>query len=454
MRFASKLEFGDKTHEVSMTAQRLVQRMKKDSIHSGRRPSGLCGAALLLAARMHEYSRTPNDIVRIVKIHESTLRKRLIEFGETPSSALTLDEFMTVDLEAEQDPPAFKAARRKDKERFQKLADSVLEFTELQLEIDAALEKDVKKAKKRTTTLSSGVSTDDIDETSETAAFIRETTLNVISNCLGTADAEDIIEQPIGIRPDIAAMCEPTVEIKKDLSQQNMKQEPNNADCDLSLDDIDDEELDGYIMTENEAQYKDQMWKKLNADYLHEAKLREERLAKEREEGKPDKKKRRVGKKKNIGPSNTAGEAIEKMLQEKKISTKINYDILKSLTAIKNDEVVDETPCAVAEMVETVMDETENIDVPTNSRIKMEVALPRKTKASPSIVLGNTRRTKPPAGLAVGDGKEEEAAKPPTPAVQNENGNENFYRLLIITFFKYNFVPIINLQLLMYSVFI
>jgi transcription factor IIIB subunit 2 len=41
------LEFGEKTHEVSMTAQRLVQRMKKDSIHSGRRPSGLCGAGEL-----------------------------------------------------------------------------------------------------------------------------------------------------------------------------------------------------------------------------------------------------------------------------------------------------------------------------------------------------------------------------------------------------------------------
>lgn len=47
MRFANKLEFGEKTHEVSMTAQRLVQRMKKDFIHSGRRPSGLCGAGLL-----------------------------------------------------------------------------------------------------------------------------------------------------------------------------------------------------------------------------------------------------------------------------------------------------------------------------------------------------------------------------------------------------------------------
>lgn len=46
---------------------------------------------------------------------------RLIEFGDTPSSALTLDEFMTVDLEEEQDPPSFKAARKKDKERLQKV---------------------------------------------------------------------------------------------------------------------------------------------------------------------------------------------------------------------------------------------------------------------------------------------------------------------------------------------
>ena len=39
-RFAHKLELGEKTHEVSMTALRLVSRMKKDWIHFGRRPSG------------------------------------------------------------------------------------------------------------------------------------------------------------------------------------------------------------------------------------------------------------------------------------------------------------------------------------------------------------------------------------------------------------------------------
>lgn len=56
-----------------------------------------------------------------MKVHESTLRKRMLEFGDTPSSALTLDEFMTVDLEEEQDPPAFRAARKRDKERLQKV---------------------------------------------------------------------------------------------------------------------------------------------------------------------------------------------------------------------------------------------------------------------------------------------------------------------------------------------
>ena len=49
----------------------------------------------------------------MVKVHESTLRKRLNEFGETPASQLTLDEFTNVDLDAmteEQDPPSFKVS--------------------------------------------------------------------------------------------------------------------------------------------------------------------------------------------------------------------------------------------------------------------------------------------------------------------------------------------------------
>jgi hypothetical protein len=64
--------------------------------------------------------------------------------------------------------------------------------------------------------------------------------------------------------------------------------------------------------------------------------VKAEKLKKEREEGKPEKKKRRNVRRKPMGPTNSAGEAIEKILQEKKISSKINYDVLKSLNASIN----------------------------------------------------------------------------------------------------------------------
>uniref|UniRef100_A0A182FPU4 Cyclin-like domain-containing protein n=2 Tax=Anopheles albimanus TaxID=7167 RepID=A0A182FPU4_ANOAL len=336
MRYANKLDFREKTHEVSMTAQRLVQRMKKDSIHSGRRPSGLCGAALLLAARMHDFGRTPNDIVRIVKIHESTLRKRLFEFGETPSSALTVDEFMAVDLEAEQDPPAFKAARKKDKERLQKLEEQTTEFNQLQAEIDAALDREMngRGGKRRRSKY-------DFIELQDSDQFIEESNMSVIRECVsdagvvdGTADpdqrgsGEPKVEHkaciPEGLKPDLKAMCKVEVTVPEKASEQD--------DGELITDDLNDDEMDAYIMTEEEANTKNQLWMQLNEEYLKELQVKEERAAKQREEGKPEKKKRRTTKRKAIGPSSTAREAIEKILQEKKISNKINYDILKTLT--------------------------------------------------------------------------------------------------------------------------
>ncbi|XP_063707527.1 transcription factor IIIB 90 kDa subunit [Culicoides brevitarsis] len=411
MRFANKLELGDKTHEVSMTAQRLVTRMKKDSIHSGRRPSGLCGASLLLAARMHDFNRTPNDIVRIVKIHESTLRKRLLEFGETPSSALTLDEFMSVDLEAEQDPPAFKAARKKDKERILKLQDADTEITQLQAEIEKAIE-DNTAGQKRSRKHYLSLSDVEVEETSETNLFIEESTINTIQECLAddevfaTEDeekntAEDPSEKAATKTcPEIVSLClDKTNENpspRKDKEKKDVPG-PSQEDGELDLTGIDDDELSGYIMTADEAEYKDKMWNQLNQEYLTIAKAREEKLAKEREEGKPEKKRRRTGKKKLIGPSSSAGEAIEKMLHEKKISNKINYDILKTLTDMKPAE---EESSSTAER--------EEVDILTKTRHRPLGA--RKSKPSVNIVAA-TRRNKAPNIATIPTFAEAEAAE-------------------------------------------
>ena len=115
-RFAHKLELGEKTHEVSMTALRLVARMKRDWIHHGRRPAGLCGAALLVAARLHNFNRTVREVARVVKLSEGTVRKRLGDFKDTPSSRLTIEEFLKIDLEQEHDPPSFTESKKKAKQ--------------------------------------------------------------------------------------------------------------------------------------------------------------------------------------------------------------------------------------------------------------------------------------------------------------------------------------------------
>jgi transcription factor IIIB subunit 2 len=106
-RFAAHLGLDKQANAVAMTALRLVGRMKRDWIVAGRRPAGICAAALLIAARAHGFSRNHTDVTRILKVCGWTVTSRLKEFEHTPSAQLSLEHFHTVDLEQEADPPIF-----------------------------------------------------------------------------------------------------------------------------------------------------------------------------------------------------------------------------------------------------------------------------------------------------------------------------------------------------------
>ncbi|KAH9630816.1 hypothetical protein HF086_001044 [Spodoptera exigua] len=293
--------------------------MKRDSIHSGRRPSGICGAALLIAARLHEFNRTPADVVRIVKVHESTLRKRLLEFGDTPSSALTLEEFMTVDLEEEQDPPAFRAARKRDKERLQKLMeeeDGEKELTELQKEIEHQLEKDGNKRKKVAAVI--GTSTNVLGIAEDALDLIGEIANDVTTKEDAVGSKSEKMKHEKGLGPDLAVIGL-AGSSQEDKSDKFVRPEPKQAAKDLH-------NADELVLDQKDEEY-------INSLIIYTMfQVKEEMRAKEREENK-DKKKKLRGSYKKRTPCNaaTAGEAIEKMIAEKKISSKINYDILKSL---------------------------------------------------------------------------------------------------------------------------
>jgi transcription factor IIIB subunit 2 len=113
-RFAAHLDLGDKANAVALTALRLVGRMKRDWIVAGRRPAGICAAALLIAARAHGFTRAHQDVTKVLRVCGLTVINRVKDFEQTPSANLTLDQFNTMDLDMEADPPVFTANRIKE----------------------------------------------------------------------------------------------------------------------------------------------------------------------------------------------------------------------------------------------------------------------------------------------------------------------------------------------------
>uniref|UniRef100_A0AAV2JFN3 Cyclin-like domain-containing protein n=1 Tax=Knipowitschia caucasica TaxID=637954 RepID=A0AAV2JFN3_KNICA len=381
-RFSQLLEFGDKNHDVSMTALRLVQRMKRDWMHTGRRPSGLCGAALLVAARMYDFRRTIKEIVDVVKVCETTLRKRLNEFEDTPTSSMTIEEFMREDLDQECDPPCFTAGLRKKKnhglevELKKQLEDDVQdEIHEFEDEIDAELENSRPKLRGIYAAYTREVPVKNVQE----ALFVaskdqdeeEEDELQAVAKHFGkdldelTMEALRRLERPLEAgeeqiiphrnAPSLESILGPlrsaaTLGLGQTISHC-VSEEPD-AETDggeLDLSGIDDKEIELYLLSDREIQVKTALWMAENSDYLKEQRAKEAKIAKEKELGiyKEKKKRSSSGRRKGAITASSTGEAIGKMLEVKKISSKINYDILKDLNvtpAASPGKVKEEAP--------------------------------------------------------------------------------------------------------------
>ncbi|XP_010582438.1 PREDICTED: transcription factor IIIB 90 kDa subunit isoform X4 [Haliaeetus leucocephalus] len=293
-RFAHMLEFGDKNHEVSMTALRLLQRMKRDWMHTGRRPSGLCGAGEISSYQDEIEIELENSRPKAKGVFANFTKDDSIE--DNTSSILGEEEAEDEELEA--------AANHLNKDFYNELH-----------------EKD--RVKKN----------EDGECKNGNEALVRPPALESLLGPLPTAASLGITES-----------------IKECISTKDREPGENTGDGELDLSGIDDSEIDRYILNETEAQIKAELWMKENADYLKEQKEKEARIAKEKELGiyKEHKPKKSAKKREPIQAS-TAGEAIEKMLEQKKISSKINYNVLRDLnskgsnTPKKEDDSTDDS---------------------------------------------------------------------------------------------------------------
>ncbi|XP_006654245.1 transcription factor IIIB 60 kDa subunit-like isoform X2 [Oryza brachyantha] len=345
-RFTERL-LGKRDNAVSDTALRIVASMKRDWMQTGRKPSGLCGAALYIAALSHGYDYTKADIVAVVHVCEATLTKRLIEFENTDSGSLTIEEFLA---KADEQVPAIKIApksgevlcKHKDKDAehfahglckkcynkfiklsggleggrdppaFQRAEKQRLEAAKKATELEAPATKEP--------TLESICETHD----SDVKNTITTPTKNFVGDRNSTITSGDVATDPVA-------------------SKDPEEGKKGKADEPESFSDIDDVEVDGYLHNEEETQYKKIIWEEMNKEYLEEQAAKDALAAELAargvvvEEGK--KKRRRHNEDtKNATPAQTPAEATQNMLKRKRLGSKINDEAVNKLYNTKEED--------------------------------------------------------------------------------------------------------------------
>lgn len=371
-RFTDRL-FGGRKPNISRSALHILASMKRDWMQTGRKPSGLCGAALYIASLSHGLSCSKSEIIKVVHICEATLTKRLIEFENTESGSLTIDEFNTRAEELEKEETL--ALQLYSGSKGSGITEVLCEHKKsVKLPFAHGL---CESCYTDFVKLSGG-----LDGGSEPPSFQRAERERLMAK----QDAEEIAEDPSfpmssQMENNVGEYLEPekegntqsvknvhisgseqvgafSVDKTDHIATPDTLHDMDGIDHDESgnFSDIDDVEVDSYLHNEQEKKYKKIIWETMNREYLEEQAAKEAAVleAKKQHEfilancpedvqkfaaaaaasvakSKKEKQQKRAAELKNTGPAQTAAEATKQMLAKKRLSNKINYDVLEKL---------------------------------------------------------------------------------------------------------------------------
>ncbi|CAO3679751.1 unnamed protein product [Umbelopsis ramanniana] len=349
-RFANCLEFGEYTSRVASDAIRLVQRMDRDWIRTGRRPAGICGACLLIAARMNGFRRTVREMIYVVKVADITITKRLNEFKATPSGQLSVRDFKALWLESEADPPAFSKGRKRNKHgQLEEEGANKAEMASLPIlqdeaivNIEAARDAQLmlppKKRKRQNNVAaeqseeggdrlpasdSASITTpDDPTEESSTAADGSDKTGNAQA-----AKDESLSAEDEELNDEINGLMKDEAFLK---AAENFKSEDFKEPFETDLADVDDDEIAAMLLNDEEVEIKTKVWYEFNKEYLEEQRIKMEKEIMDRKNGVYKKTGSRK-KKTATGPAASPADAAKQLVASKKISRKINRTIFNEL---------------------------------------------------------------------------------------------------------------------------
>ncbi|XP_074564266.1 transcription factor IIIB 60 kDa subunit-like isoform X2 [Curcuma longa] len=360
-----------KNNAVSDTALRLVASMKRDWMQTGRKPSGLCGAALYISVHSHGFNYSKSDIGSVVHICEATLTRRLLEFESTESGSLTIEEFLSraEDLDVEspsnQLPKPGKVICKHKETDTSHFAHGLCkecydEFVEisggLQGGADPPAFQRAEKQRMEKVKLPEESNLDNQQTNEKHINITNEGSCDVSSTpSVGPVEGKTSKESKEPGNGDSAGheSIDPST-----FSEQHGYSDFEDDGSD-HFSDIDDAEVNGYLHTEKEKELKKIIWEEMNKEYLEEQAEKEAAAAAAREayeaqfangseellvakelaeatnaalaKFKKEKKQRRAEELKNMTPARTPLEAVHRMLKKKTFSSKVNYEALENM---------------------------------------------------------------------------------------------------------------------------
>lgn len=339
-RFADKLEFGDLKNTVAMSALRLIARMQRDWMSDGRRPSGICGAALLIAARMHNFFRSMTDVTRVVRIGNVALRDRLMELHSTSTASMTAAQIeagggedgkwtslILSDGSEACDPPAFKRLEAKRALLTKRKAvESPGNETGEEESSSTAEGSNLKRV--RITPGRTGRTTDDEQLEGEFAKVLASKELQEL-------ERETNVEEELDMATQKRRAAEKETDLDGDFGNGDDEIDEDEDDGELS--DLDDEDTEKYLNTQEEYEKKKELWTEVNKEYLEKQEKLEQMKRENPEEYKRLRPWRNTQKKKKASPSTKAARRTQKDDEDPppvvvpKSSKKLNYSVLKTL---------------------------------------------------------------------------------------------------------------------------
>ncbi|XP_019168302.1 PREDICTED: transcription factor IIIB 70 kDa subunit-like isoform X2 [Ipomoea nil] len=379
-RFTDRL-FGERKPNVSRTALHIVASMKRDWMQTGRKPSGICGAALYIASLSYGLKCSKLEIIKVVHICDATLTKRLIEFENTDSGSLTIEEFNTraVELEKEQRLMTVRFPVSKESGISELLCEHkgsgippfahglcescYTDFITISGGLDGGSEPPAFQRAEKERLMAKETDDDDrnvLDYVASTEAENNYKNLYSANGNVQNANANETLQgkehELMGVASTSGTMQDDTVEKSHGIDDINSKGSDESDD----FTDIDDVELGLYLYQHDEEgkRLKKIMWERDNREYLEEQAAKEAAAALASKKGfessytcpeemeaaqklaaaaaaavaksKKEKQQRRAAELRNSGPAKTAAEATQQMLSRKRNSI-VNRDVLDTL---------------------------------------------------------------------------------------------------------------------------